>query len=129
MMRLPWLCVGGLLLSACGMHSSNLRVGNEQSMISLRDQHEAALTVTKYDAMPGGAQVIGPVDAARCHRLSNETAPTDDMVLADLKNAAYAKGANGITAVVIVKKSGLSSNCWHILDGRATAIIVAKAKN
>jgi len=35
-------------------------------------------------------------------------------VLADLKIAAYAQGANGITNVRIVKKSGLPSNCWHI---------------
>jgi hypothetical protein len=120
MIALP-LCAA---LVGCGMYSSNVRLGNQQSMASLHDQHEAALTVQVYPSMPPGSTVIGPVDAARCHRFSNRTPPTDDMVLMDLKIAAYAQGANGITGVSIQKKSGLTSNCWHILDGRATAVRV-----
>lgn len=128
--RIQWLSVLGIcaLTSGCGMHSSNIRIGNEQSMASLHDQHEAAITVNVYPVIPAGAVIIGPVDAARCHRVSNRTPPTNDMVLADLKIAAYALGANGITAVSIVKKSGLTSNCWYILDGRATALRVQSAR-
>jgi len=115
------------LVSGCGMYSSNVRLGNQQSLASLHDQHEAALTVLLYPSVPAGAVVLGPIDAARCHRFSNRTPPTNDMVLADLKIAAYAQGANGITNVRIVKKSGLTSNCWHILDGRATALRVPRS--
>lgn len=112
-------------LSACGMHSSNIRMGNEQSLMSLKDQHDAAISVREYVSTPAGARVIGRVDAARCHRYSNQSPPTEASVLADLKDAAYAKGANGITDVAIVKKSGITLDCWHILDGTATAIAVS----
>lgn len=111
-------------LSGCGLHSSNMRIGNQQSLISLGDQREAALTVKEYIAVPTGATSLGLVDAARCDRYSNQSAATREMVMSDLKDAAYAKGANGITAVSIKRKSGLTSNCWHILDGKATALAI-----
>lgn len=111
-------------VSGCGMHSSNMREGNQQSLMSLSDQRDAALTVKEYIAVPHGAVSLGPVDAARCDRYSNQTAPTREMVLSDLKIAAYAKGATGITDLSIIRKSGLTSNCWHILDGKATALAV-----
>lgn len=110
-----------LALSACATHSSNLRVGNESSLASLADQREAMRAVQEYPTIPEGAEAVGTVDAGRCHRSFVQSAPTRDNVVADLKIAAYAKGADGIANVVIEKKSGLSDNCWYVLNGTATA--------
>jgi len=108
-------------LFGCGSHSSNLQVGNEQSYASLKDQREAVRTVKVYDALPTGAQVVNEVSAGRCHRSFVEEAPTEAAVLTDLKIAAYAQGADGITAVKISKESGLNRNCWYVLGGTAQA--------
>ena len=107
-------------LAGC-THSSNLRVGNEAALSSLKDQREAMRAVQEYPAPPAEAETIGKVDAGRCHRSFVQEAPTRENVLADLKIAAYAKGADGITNVVIEKKSGLSDNCWYVLNGTAVA--------
>lgn len=122
------VCMSVALLAGCGMHSANLRVGTQQSLASLADQRAAQLTVAIYPSVPEGGVVVGPVDAARCHRFSNQSPPTDADVTSDLKIAAYAKGANGLTDVRITKKSGLTSDCWHILNGTATAITVPSAR-
>lgn len=114
-------CVSVIALSGCATHSSNLRVGNESSLTSLSDQRDAMRAVTEFPAMPSGAETIGTVDAGRCHRSFVTSAPTRENVIADLKVAAYAKGADGITSVVIEKKSGLSDNCWYVLNGTAVA--------
>lgn len=109
------------LLQGCGSHSSNLQVGNEQSYASLKDQREAVRTVKVYEALPTGAQVVNEVSAGRCHRSFVEEAPNEAAVLTDLKIAAYAQGADGITAVKISKESGLNRNCWYVLGGTAQA--------
>lgn len=109
------------LLQGCGSHSSNLQVGNEQSYASLKDQREAVRTVKVYEAIPTGAQVVNEVSAGRCHRSFVEEAPTEAAVLTDLKIAAYAQGADGITGVKISKESGLNRNCWYVLGGTAQA--------
>lgn len=70
--------------------------------------------------MPDGAVVLGKVDAGRCHKSFVETSPDENLVKIDLKVAAYAKGADGITDIKITKESGLTKNCWYILDGEAT---------
>lgn len=108
-------------LQGCGSHSSNLQVGNEQSYASLKDQREAVRTVKVYEALPTGAQVVNEVSAGRCHRSFVEEAPNEAAVLTDLKIAAYAQGADGITAVKISKESGLNRNCWYVLGGTAQA--------
>ena len=56
-----------------------------------------------------------------CHRSFVEEAPNEAAVLTDLKIAAYAQGADGITAVKISKESGLNRNCWYVLGGTAQA--------
>ncbi|MHB1058056.1 MAG: hypothetical protein ACYC0F_09265 [Rhodanobacter sp.] len=90
-------------------------------MTSLSDQRDAMRAVSEFPALPSGAETIGTVDAGRCHRSFVTSAPTRENVLADLKVAAYAKGADGITNIVIEKKSGLSDNCWYVLNGTAVA--------
>jgi uncharacterized protein YbjQ (UPF0145 family) len=109
------------LVAGCGSHSSNLQVGNEQSYASLKDQREAVRTVKQAENLPNGASVLGSVSAGRCHRSFVEEAPDEATVITDLKVAAYAKGADGITDVKVSKESGLNRNCWYVLGGTATA--------
>lgn len=114
-------CVTVIALSGCATHSSNLRVGNESSLTSLSDQRDAMRAVKEFPTLPSGAETIGTVDVGRCHRSFVTSAPTRENVVADLQVAAYAKGADGITNIVIEKKSGLSDNCWYVLNGTAVA--------
>lgn len=125
-MKIFAILMVSLIAIGCSTYSSNMQVGNDQSYLSLKDQREALRTVQQYEALPDGAVVLGKVDAGRCHRSFVETAPDDAMVIADLKVAAYAKGADGITDVKIAKESGLSKNCWYILDGEATMFMLNK---
>jgi len=127
-MRLYVLGLASLigLLTGCGSHSSNLQVGNEQSYASLKDQREAVRTVKQYDTLPAGAEVLTEVSAGRCHRSFVEEAPQESTVLIDLKVAAFAQGADGITGVTIAKESGLNRNCWYVLSGKAQAFALRK---
>ncbi len=109
-----------LLLSACST-SSNLHVGNEMSYSSLKDQRETNKSVRAYKALPKGAKVLEKVEASRCHRMANHSAPTNEAVIQDLKISAYAKGADGITNVKITKDGDLASNCWYVLNGTASS--------
>lgn len=113
-------------LSGCATNSSNMRVGTDQSYVSLKDQREAITTVQEYSSLPVGARIIGSVDASRCHRNALQTEPTKDEVLIDLKVAAFAKGADGIMNVKIESVSGLMQNCWRILTGKAETIQLKK---
>ncbi len=121
--------LGLLLLAGCGSHSSNLQVGNEQSYASLKDQREAVRTVKVYEVMPAGAEPLTTVSAGRCHRSFVEESPTEASVLIDLKVAAYAQGADGLTGVKITKESGLNRNCWYVLGGTAQAFTLNTTKD
>lgn len=112
------------LLAGCATTSSNMRIGNDQSYVSLKDQREAVLHVKEYPEVPAGAKIIGKVDAARCHRYANQSKPSNTEVLIDLKVAAFAKGADGISNISYENVSGLSQNCWEIWNSEATAFIV-----
>lgn len=87
--------------------------------VSLETQRKALTTIEEQDAIPTGAIAIGTVDAARCHRSFMEKTPTNQITLNDLKVAAYSQGADGITNVVIDAQSGITKNCWMIVDGQA----------
>lgn len=113
----------GVLLSACSTHSSNMRVGNDMSSYGLTDQREALKTVQVFEEIPQGYRELGQVDAARCHRNFVESSPAREVVLSDLKLAAYARGADGLTRVVIDEVGGLHKNCWYILNGTATMVV------
>ena len=108
-----------IVLGGCSTYSSNMQVGNDQSYLSLKDQREAIRAVAQYDSLPEDATVLGKVNAARCHRSLAEKLPDETMVVIDLKVAAYARGADGIADVKITKQSGLTKNCWHIIDAEA----------
>lgn len=112
-------------LSGCSTYSSNMRVGNDMSYASLGDQRAASQTIQVLTAAPTGAEVLGEVDAGRCHRSFVETSPAEQAVLLDLKIAAYAMGADAITDVAIEKQSALTKNCWYMLDGKAKALRLA----
>lgn len=118
------ILLASLTISGCSTYSSNMRVGNEVSYASISDQREAVRTVKVYDSMPKGGEVIGPIDAGRCHRSFVEESPSKSVVMTDLKIAAYAMGADGITDVSIEKTSALTKNCWYMLDASGTAIIM-----
>jgi hypothetical protein len=117
------------LVSGCSNYSSNLQVGNDQSYTSLKDQREAARTVRVYNTLPSGAGILSVVSAGRCHRSFVEEVPSEEMVQMDLKIAAYAIGADGITDVSISKESGLSRNCWYVLSGTAKAFTLDSSLN
>jgi hypothetical protein len=116
------LAVAALCVSGCATYSSNMRVGNDMSYASLGDQRAASQTIKVLDVAPAGAEVLGELDAGRCHRSFVETAPAEQGVLLDLKIAAYALGADAITDVKIEKQSALTKNCWYMLDGKAKAL-------
>jgi hypothetical protein len=112
-------------VSGCATYSSNMRVGNDMSYASLGDQRTASQTIKVLDEAPPGAEILGDLDAGRCHRSFVETAPAEQGVLLDLKIAAYALGADAITDVKIDKQSALTKNCWYMLDGKAKALRLA----
>lgn len=127
---MKWNATGGLalcavLVSGCSTYSSNMRVGNDMSYASLGDQRTASQTIKVFDVAPTGAEVLGELDAGRCHRSFVETAPAEQGVLMDLKIAAFAMGADGISDVKIEKQSALTKNCWYMLSGKAKALKVA----
>jgi len=109
-----------LALVGCANPSTNMRIGNEQSYISLQAQREAILSVAESPSLPPGAASIGPVDASRCHRFQGDIEPSQEILMGDLKAAAYARGADGIYGVTVVTESGITRNCWHIITARAT---------
>ena len=114
--------VAAFCLSGCSTYSSNMRVGNDMSYASLGDQRVASQTIKVLDFAPRTAQVLGDVDAGRCHRSFVETSPVEQSVLLDLKIAAYALGADAITNVKIEKQPALTNNCWYMLDGKAKVL-------
>ena len=119
------ITIAALLLTACST-SSNLKIGNESSLSSLKDQREANKSVRVYKTLPKGAKVLEKVEASRCHRQANQSQPTNENVIQDLKIAAYSKGADGITRVQISKGADLISNCWYVLNGTATSFSLSK---
>lgn len=125
-MRYSFVVLMVALLGGCASQSSNMAVGTDMTYVSLKDQREAVMTVKDYPEIPAGATVVGKVDASRCHRNALHTAPTSAEVLIDLKIAAYARGADGISQVAIEPGSGLLQNCWSILSGTATAFQIKK---
>ncbi len=125
-MRLA-LALCAAVVAGCASPSANMRIGSETMALSLQDQRAASNTIVVAQAVPPGAQVVGAVDASRCHRFQGDIEPTDEMVMADLKVAAFARGADGIAGASIVREVGLTRNCWYILTGRATAFTAAKA--
>lgn len=103
----------------CATPSTNMRIGGEQSYLSLQAQREAVLSVSEWSAPPAGAQALGPVDASRCHRFQGDIEPSREQLIGDLKAAAYARGADGIVITSVEKQSGLTRNCWYIITARA----------
>lgn len=121
MVKRAALAVIVLLCVGCATYSSNMRVGNDMSYTSVGDQRAASRSIQVLGTVPLTATDLGVVDAGRCHRSFVETAPAEQVVLLDLKIAAYVLGADGIADVKIEKQSALTKNCWYMLDGEARA--------
>jgi len=113
------------MLSSCGTYSSNFRVGNEMSAISLEDQRKASITVAVLDEAPSSATLLGEVDAGRCHQSIVEVTPSKSSLMLDLKIAAYALGADAIADIDIDYETAFSKDCWYMLDGSAKAYKLA----
>ena len=126
MRKICALGVVALALTGCANPSTNMRIGNEQSYISLQAQREAILSVSESESLPAGATPIGPVDASRCHRFQGDILPSREILMGDLKAAAYARGADGVYDVTVVTEGGIMRNCWHIITARATMYRLAK---
>jgi len=108
-----------VFLGGCSTYSSNTRVGTDTSYVSLEGQRKAIKAVKVYKDLPLNSIVLGSVDAGRCHRETNHVPPTNENVILDLKIAAYSKGADGITNIEIDEQSGLTDNCWYVINGKA----------
>ncbi len=108
-----------LIISGCSAQSGNILIGTSSYGFSLAEQREALRIIEKNNVLPVGATIIGPVDASRCHRNTLDAEPTNELIINDLKMFAYANGADGITDIQIKKESGLLSNCWYVLTGKA----------
>lgn len=117
-MRFVVLALAALLVG-CATPSTNMRIGGEQSYLSLQAQRDAVLAVAELTAAPPGAEALGPVDASRCHRYQGDIEPSREQLLGDLKAAAYARGADGIVLKSLEKESGITRNCWFIITARA----------
>ena len=115
-----------LALVGCANPSTNMRIGNEQSYISLQAQREAILSVAESESLPPGAASIGPVDASRCHRVQGDIEPSKEILMGDLKAAAYARGADGVYGVTFVSEMSITRNCWYIITARAMMYRSAK---
>lgn len=113
-------------LAGCASNSANMKVGTDMTYVSLKDQREAVMTVKDYPQTPAGATLVGTVDASRCHRNTLQAQPTDADLLIDLKVAAYARGADGISMVKVEKGTGLLQNCWAIYNATAQAFQIKK---
>lgn len=108
------------LVVGCASPSANMRIGSEQPYTSLEAQRNAARSVVDVKDLPAGAVAMGQVDASRCHRYQGDIEPSEELLLGDLKAAAYGRGADGIAGFSVVKESGLLRNCWYIWTARAT---------
>jgi len=115
-----------LYLAGCATQSTNMRIGNEQTYTSLEAQRQAVLKVAESETLPANAAATGPVDASRYHRYQGDIEPSNEILMDDLKAAAFARGADGIFGVQIAKEGALTRNCWHSITARATMYRLAK---
>lgn len=117
----------GLIAVACfGMLGcsppSNMIIGDNTLPFDVGGQRVALAHVKIIENLPPGGNVLGTIEASRCHRFANSPAPTEDNIKNDLKILAYTKGADVIYGIEITKESGLTIDCWHVLKGTATMI-------
>lgn len=120
MTRPEFIALLCLTLAGCANPSGNMRVGSEQFALNLQSQRDAVRLVSVAEAVPHNATAMGPIDASRCHRYQGDIEPTPEILTDDLKVAAFARGADGIAGIEVVKESGLLRNCWYIYTARAT---------
>lgn len=118
MSKLLTLMIAGSLSAGCATtQSANMQVGTSQSYLSIAEQRDAIRSVRVEKSVPVGSSVLGPIDAQRCHRNTNEIEPSDELVTIDLQVAAYARGADGIADLEFKKQSALTKNCWYTITG------------
>lgn len=121
-MNLRLLGLAGLVaLAGCANPNLVGQRGNDlNGTYSLQDRRAAKLAVKVTPSIPAGSQVLGTLEAKRCHQYMNQDAPSNTVLLDDLVLQAYAQGADGISDVAYASESGLLSNCWQIAKAKAT---------
>lgn len=67
------------------------------------------------------------ISVTRCHRSFLAEAPDDQAIMADLKLAAYAQGADALRLISIEKVNGVMANCWYVLEGKAQLYRLTKS--
>lgn len=103
---------------------ATVRRGNAPA--SVVDLQAATKALTVYETSPPGAEVLAEVSAIRCHANLYEPKPTEDTVRSDLLINAFAKGANAISDISIVRQPGnLGYNCYFRYFGTAKALKVS----
>ncbi len=103
---------------------ATVRRGNAPA--SVVDFQAATKALTVYETSPAGAEVLAEVSAIRCHANLYEPKPTEDTVRSDLLINAFAKGANAISDISIVRQPGnLGYNCYFRYFGTAKALKVS----
>lgn len=110
-----------LNMFGCASSSSNMRVGQDQTYISLSEQRDAVKNVKIIKNISSDYKLIGHVEASRCHRNFLENEPLTDNIIIDLQVSAFAKGADAITNISFDDSVGgaILKNCWHIKNGYA----------
>lgn len=126
-MRVLVASLAALSVGGCAHVSSDTRVGSTPNA-SPAGILEARARVAITDTVPADAKSLGTISAARCHRNTSDTPPTEETVKDDLRLIALAGQADGISGVEISKTSALSQNCWYLLRGQATAYSKAVAE-
>lgn len=104
---------------------ATVRRGNAPA--SVVDLQAATKAVKVYESAPEQSQSLGTVTAIRCHANLYEPKPTEETLRGDLLINAFAKGANGMSDIQIVRQPGnLGYNCYFRYFGTAKALKVSE---
>ncbi|MGV2906453.1 hypothetical protein [Achromobacter sp. AGC25] len=115
--------LAGCITVAPEEKDATVRRGNAPA--SVVDLQAATKAVKVYDIAPEQSQSLGTVTAIRCHANLYEPKPTEETLRGDLLINAFAKGANGVSDLQIVRQPGnLGYNCYFRYFGTAKALKV-----
>jgi len=118
------LALTGCITVAPEEKDATVRRGNAPE--SVVDLQAATKAVKVYESAPEQAQSLGTVTAIRCHANLYEPKPTEETLRGDLLINAFAKGANGVSDIQIVRQPGnLGYNCYFRFFGTAKALKVS----
>jgi hypothetical protein len=133
-MKSPLLARVSLVLLMSSTLASCITVSPEEKDATVRrgnapasvvDLQAATKAVKVYEIAPESSESLGTVTAIRCHANLYEPKPTEETLRGDLLINAFAKGANGVSDLQIVRQPGnLGYNCYFRYFGTAKALKV-----